>query len=160
MLALTGCGDSESPKACETPADVAGDYTVRLTNVQNTCPSMAQGWTDGAVNEGVDFLIEQQCVALSAETMGDPALYFLLLLGANDFRGEVHGSHFVLTNHGTKEYTYDTCDYTIDATVEGDLDGDSITGTLTYTPVIKPSASCTGYECAAEQTFDGVRPPS
>lgn len=158
-LALTtGCGDEDSPKACEKPADVAGDYTVSLTNVHNTCPTMAESWTDGAMNEGVDFLIEQRCTTLSAETMGDPALYFLLLLGANDFKGELDDSHFVLTNHGTKEYTYESCDYTIDAVVEGDLDGDSISGTLTYTPVIKPSADCMGYECAAEQTFTGVRP--
>jgi hypothetical protein len=178
LVATAGCGDSNSSNGNsggaagtagtagtsgttgETPANVAGDYTVDLTNVNNTCPTMADAWTDGAMNDGVDFLITQQGVKLSAETMGSPALYFLLLLGSNAFTGEIHGSHFVLTNHGSKEYTYETCDYTIDAIVEGELDGDSIAGTLTYTPIIKPSADCDGYECAAEQVFTGVRPPT
>jgi hypothetical protein len=175
LLAATGCGDSKSSggnsggaagsagtagTTGETPENVAGDYTVGLTNVHNTCPTMAESWTDGAMTEGVDFLITQKGVTISAETMGNPALYFLLLLGSNEFTGEIHGSHFVLTNHGTKEYTYDACSYTIDAVVEGDLEGDSIAGTLTYTPIIKASPDCEGYTCAAEQTFTGVRPPT
>jgi len=146
--------------AQEMPDDVAGDYTVGLVNVQNSCPTMAEGWTDGAKNDGVDFLITQEGVNVSAETMGGPALYFLLLTGANEFTGEIHGSHFVLTNYGTKDYRYETCDYTINAVVEGDLDGDTIAGTVTYRPVIKPSPDCEGYDCSAEQAFSGTRPPN
>jgi len=172
LVAATGCGGSTSSggnsggtagtagTTGETPENVAGDYTVGLTNISNSCPTMADGWTDGAMTEGVDFLITQKGVAISAETMGNPALYFLLLLGANEFTGEIHGSHFVLTNHGNKEYTYDACSYTIDAVVEGDLDGDAITGTLTYTPIIKESPDCEGYTCQAAQTFTGIRPPT
>ena len=167
LFSTSGCGDSTSSGGTggtsgtgpvETPDNVAGDYLVSLTSGENTCKSMADTWVEGAMTEGVQFSITQKGVQIEAETMGASAIYVLVLTGANDFTGEIHDSHFVLTNHGTKMYSYLTCDYTINAVVEGDLDGDSIVGTLTYKPVITDNPDCGDYDCAAEQAFTGTRP--
>ncbi len=159
---LVACGsddDSKNPTPpAETPADIAGDYTVELTSGHNDCATMDMNWTEGAVSEGVPFSITQDGVHISAETMGASAIAFLLLTGSIAFEGEIHASHFVLVNTGTKAYDYEGCGYTIDATVEGDLDGDTITGTLVYTPMIGDSPACEDYTCRAEQTFTGTRP--
>jgi hypothetical protein len=159
-----GSGGSASPNdgggagAPETPADVAGDYTVTLISHANDCPAMSLQWMEGAVSKDVPFSITQEGTELEAETMGAPAIAFLLLTGSVEFAGEIQGSHFVLTNTGTKPYTYDACTYTINATVEGDVDGDVIVGTLVYAPVISMDPACRDYACRAEQAFTGTRP--
>ena len=164
LVSTSGCGDSKPSDGTagtgpvEMPANVAGDYLVSLVNHENTCKAMADTWMDGATNEGVDFLITQKGVKIEAETMGGAALYFLVLTGANEFTGEIHDSHFVLTNYGTKAYSYLTCNYTINAVVEGHLDGDAIAGTVTYQPVISENPDCADYDCAAVQVFSGNRP--
>ena len=161
---LVGCGDDDDPKAAapitETPADLAGDYSVDLTNEYNDCATMAMNWMAGSVSEDVPFSITQNGVHISAETMGAPAIAFLLLTGTLPFEGEIHDSHFVLVNTGTKVYDFDDCSYTINATVEGDLDGDTITGTLVYSPVVGDDPACHDYACRAEQSFTGTRSPS
>lgn len=141
------------------PDNVAGDYLVDLTSGENTCMTMDDTWMTGAMTNDVEFVITQKGVNIEATPMGPPAIGILLLTGSTEFTGEIHGSHFVLTNHGTKLYTYGTCSYTIDAVVEGDLDGDAIVGTLTYAPAIGDNPDCGDYECAAEQEFVGDRPP-
>lgn len=160
-LALGCGGDDASPNAppnVETPANLAGDYSVDLTNEYNDCATMVMKWMDGAVSEDVPFSITQNGVHVSAETMGAPAIAFLLLTGTLPFEGEIHDSHFILVNTGTKLYDFDACSYTINATVEGDLDGDTITGTLVYSPVVGDDPACHDYACRAEQSFIGTRP--
>jgi hypothetical protein len=164
-LALTvsvGCsGDDaadEGPAPGETPANVAGDYTVTLTNVHNDCETMADKWMDGAMSEGVPFSITQKGVHITAETMGASAIYFLALTGTIPFEGEIHGNHFLLINYGSRIYDYGACTYTINATVEGDIDGDTIAGTLVYSPDVAGNPDCEAYACQAEQTFTGTRP--
>jgi hypothetical protein len=166
LVATSGCGGDTSSGTggsggtapAETPADIAGDYTVALTNHENTCPDVPDTW-EGGMTEGVPFSIEQHGVKLTAETMGPSALAFIVRTGTNAFAGEIHDSHFVLTDHGTKEDMYGDCTYTLDVIVEGDLDGDTITGTVTYEPVISDSPACEDYDCAAVQGFAGARPP-
>jgi hypothetical protein len=164
-LAISGCGGDASKGSggsggtgpAETPADIAGDYTVALVNHENTCPDVPDTW-EGGMTEGVPFSIEQKGVKLTAETMGVSALAFIVRTGSNAFAGEIHESHFVLVDHGTKLDMYGDCSYTLDVIVEGDLDGDTITGTVTYKPVIDDSSVCADYDCAAVQGFSGTRP--
>lgn len=156
--AALGCGDEAKGPVVETPANLAGDYSVDLTNEYNDCATMVMKWMDGAVSEDVPFTITQNGVHVSAETMGAPAIAFLLLTGSLPFEGEIHGSHFLLVNTGTKLYDFDACSYTINATVEGDVDGDTITGTLVYSPVVGDDPACHDYACRAEQSFTGTRP--
>jgi Ca2+-binding RTX toxin-like protein len=40
------------------------------------------------------------------------------------------------------------------------FDGDTITGTLTYSPVLSSDPECAQYACAAVQDYTGVRPSS
>lgn len=159
LVATSGCGgdtrDATGPT--ETPANVAGDYTVDLVNHENTCPDAASSWKEYGTTEGVLFSIEQKGVKLTAETMGQAALAFIVRTGSNAFAGEIHDAHFVLTDHGTKEDMYEDCTYTLDVVVEGDLDGDTITGTVTYEPVVSDSDLCQDYDCAAVQAFSGTR---
>jgi hypothetical protein len=176
LLAANGCGGDDAPSgsggatssggtgndggtgSSEPPADVAGDYTVALTNRENTCPDNAD-WTEGSMNVGVPFSITQMGTKVEAETMGESAIYFLLLTGSNKFVGDVQGSHFVLTNYGTTMKSYGDCPYTLNVVVEGDLDGDTIAGTVSYVPDLGNNPDCAEYECSALQSFNGTRPP-
>ncbi len=142
LLTLSGCGGNDSPPTKgtslasgggagadgDTPDDVAGSYMVTLTNGENDCTTMNDGWMVGAVTNDVPFLITQHGTSLEAEAMGATALGLALLTANYQFTGEVHGSHFKLTDQGTKPNTYGDCTYTIDVIVEGDLSGDDIAG--------------------------------
>jgi len=155
-----GTGGSAGTAPVEMPDNLAGDYLVDLTSGENTCMTMDDSWMTGTVTKDVEFVITQNGVKVQAAPQGLPAIGVLALTGAIEFTGEIHGSHFELTNHGTKPYTFGTCSYTINAVVEGDLDGDVITGTLKYEPVIGENPACDDYECSAVQLFSGSRPPS
>ena len=158
-LVLGGCSSDDAPApAVETPADIAGDYLVDLVSLDNDCETMSMNWMEGGVAEDVPFSIAQSGVHISAETMGGAAIAFLALTGSISFEGEIHASHFLLVNTGTRVYDFGDCSYTINATVEGDLDGDTITGTLVYSPVIGNNPACEAYSCRAEQSFTGARP--
>ncbi len=155
-----GNGASGGTDSGEPPENVEGEYTVALTNRKNTCASMSEGWVEGAMSTGIPFVITQDGVELQAETMGVAAIGFVLLTGTNLFEGEIHGSHFVLVNYGTKTNTVGNCTYTINATVEGDVHGDSIAGTLIYAPAISNNPDCAEYDCAVNHDFSGSRPPT
>ena len=164
----SGCGSSDSrpnpgsevgaggaPDG-EPPADVAGEYVVSLTNGASNCTTV--NWMEGQMTTGVMFTIRQDGSAVTAEAGGDAAVYFVLLTGSNKFAGTVHGNAFTLIDHGPTVSQSGNCSYTLDAIVEGTLEGDTITGTLTYSPVVGDDPDCAQYACAAVQDYTGVRP--
>jgi hypothetical protein len=140
----------------EPPADVAGEYTVSLVSAENDCANV--DWKAGNTTTGVMFTIKQNGTKLTAETGGDAAVYFVLLTGSNQFAGDIHGNAFTLIDHGPTVSQSGSCTYTLDAIVEGTIDGDTITGTLTYSPVLSSDPECAQYACAAVQDYTGVRP--
>jgi hypothetical protein len=135
-------------------ADVAGEYTVSLTNQQSSC---MLDWRQGAKTNGVMFTIRQDGTNLTAEAGGDAAVSLVLITGTNAFVGNVEGDTFTLVADGPTVFTTGACSYTVQATVEGTLQGDIITGTLTYRPVLSTDPQCAQYACAAVAAFTGVR---
>jgi hypothetical protein len=140
----------------EPPADVSGEYVVSLTNGASNCSTV--DWTEGQMTTGVMFTIRQNGSTVTAEAGGDAAVYFVLLTGSNQFAGSVHGNAFTLIDHGPAVSQSGNCTYTLDAIVAGTLEGDTITGTLTYSPVVSDDPACAQYACAAVQDYTGVRP--
>ncbi len=138
-----------------TPVDVAGEYTVSLTNTSNDC---MMPWKDGATTNGVLFTIRQTGTQLKAEADGDAALSLVLLTGTNLFDGDVHGNGFTLLAQGPTVFSAGNCMYTVNATVEGTIEGNTIHGTLTYAPVVSSDPECAQYACAAVEDFTGARP--
>jgi len=155
-----GAGDDTA--ADTPPSDVSGNYTVTLTNVSNTCVTETD-WVDNAVTDGVRYDIRQDGTSITAEAQGNAAVYFVLLTGANEFSGAVNGNSFKLTDVGPNVKTDQSCSYTVNAVVSGVIDGDTITGKVTYHPVISADPSCdpdcAPYVCQAEQDYVGTRAP-
>jgi hypothetical protein len=144
--------------ACSKPLDVSGDYTVALTNGANGCniPS----WSVGSVTSGVPLSITQDDVRLTAVVTGSVGLGLTAVTNSNTFSGTVDGNHLDLTLAGSMEIPLGLCRYTIDVTTQGDLEGDTLTGTVTYTPVTNMVPDCAPIQnCQSTQTFSGTRPP-
>ncbi len=149
-LLLLACGSD--------PADVAGDYTVAVTNGPNEC--MLPMWTEGDSSSGIDMLISQSGSAATADVRGATGIYMDLVLGASEFSGDVDGERLDLLLIGTAEQSAPGCTYTIDAELDGTLDGDVLTGTITYRP--NPIEGTCGIleSCRNVQQFNGTRPPT
>src|SRR5262249_11995148 len=128
----------------------------------NTCVTETD-WIDDAVTDGIRYNIRQDGSDITAQAQGNAAVYFVVLTGSNDFSGQVRGNSFELTDVGPNVKPAGSCNYTINAVVSGAIDGDTITGKVTYHPVISADPSCdpdcAPYVCEAEQTFVGTRAP-
>jgi hypothetical protein len=148
-LALAGCA----------PADVAGNYTIALTNQQNGCN--LSNWTAGASTSGVAFVITQSGANVTGQVQGLTGAAIALWLGGDTFTGTVSGASVDMTLFGTRSMTQGACSYTLNAHVRGNLSGDSLQGTVTYSASTNHAPDCGALEgCSSVQQFDGVRPPS
>jgi hypothetical protein len=160
-VATAACSSDESSSDATAKTDavhLAGDYTVTLVNFANSCPQDPNDpWMAGTTMDDVAFSITQNGNSIRGETMGGVAFAFLLKTGSPNFTGEVHGSHFVLENHGTAPNQSEGCNYTLNVTIEGDLYEDAIVGTVTYKPIVEPTDACADYDCEVDQTFEGGR---
>lgn len=151
LTALAGCGDD--------PVDVAGDYTVSVTNGENDC--MFDGWMAGESATNINVSITQNGSSATAEVTGGTGLWLEAVLGDNVFTGSVDGSHVELLLEGSTMGRVGTCDFTINATIDATLDGDFLEGVIRYEPQTDQSVDCeTLSTCANVQEFNGNRPPS
>ncbi len=159
---LVGCGDNSDGAAPlpSEPEDVAGNYTVNLTNGDNGCE--LENWEEDAETSGVELELTQDDTDLTGEvTDVATALVLTIGLGSPDFEGTVTGSHFTLTNNGTVSGTDGDCVFTRTATIRGQIDGDAVEGTVTYTYETNGDPSCGDREtCESVQQFNGTRPPT
>jgi hypothetical protein len=152
VLAAVACGSDE-------PADVAGNYTLALTNGDNSCGF--DGWTAGAITTNVPLTITQADAQVTATVGGVAGAYVELVLGARVFTGEVDGAHLDLVLYGSRSATEGNCTFTINAEVEADLDGDLLEGEIRYRPATNGNPDCAPLDgCANVQAFNGTRPPS
>jgi hypothetical protein len=154
LLGLVSCGSGE-----EFTANVAGNYTVAITNGPNGCNW--DMWKEGDPHEGVAFTITQDGKALTGKVMlgfGQGALAFALLFGTDDFTGSADGDSFTLSKPGNA-LTQGNCPYSYNATIDGTISGDSISGTITYATVTNGNPACKDVECSNTQKFSGSRPP-
>lgn len=149
-LALVACGSD--------PADVAGTYTIALTNRDNGCN--INNWTPGPISGSVTMVVTQSDDAASADVQGLAGVALDALTGGHVFTGSVDGSGVDLAITGTRAMSQGACAYTMDAELTGALSGDSLAGMVIYRARTNGAADCgalTG--CQSQQDFAGARPP-
>jgi hypothetical protein len=152
LPSVSGCGGDDDP------ADIAGEYTVNVTNGASTCP--LQNWDEGGVATNIPLTITQHGATAEAELGGITAVYVDVILGEGVWEGSVEGSGFTLVREGTRPLSSGACAFTIRATASATLTGDAIQGTIRYVTNTNDSPDCVGVAgCSATQSFNGVRPP-
>lgn len=143
---------------CSSPADVAGDYTLSLTNRANPC--MFDNWTEGDSTTGVAMTITQNEEAVTASVGGVAGAALDLILASHEFTGTIDDEHMDLRITGERAASMGGCAYTLNADVAADIDGDTLTGTITYRPQTNNSPDCDYLNtCSNVQAFNGTRPP-
>jgi hypothetical protein len=150
-LAVAACGDD--------PANIAGNYTVAVTNGTNGCNLMS--WQDGSSTSGIGVTITQDGTDATAIVEGLVGAYLMAGLGSRTFTGNVDGTDLDLDLIGTNPQTTGNCTFTYNALLDGSIDGDVITGTITYTAATNDQTDCAPLEgCESIQAFNGTRPPT
>lgn len=150
---LPGCGDGEG----EFTVNVAGDYTLALTNRGSTCDF--PDWVEGESASGIPFNVTQNGSELQGTVEGLAGLAVALRLGSAEFQGTAKGNTLSLTNYGTVAAREGNCSFTYNAIVRGTLTDNAISGTITYEPATNDNPDCADVECSAVQEFSGSRPP-
>ena len=153
-LLLAACSSSSNFQAS---ANVAGAYTVNVTNADNGCN--IENWDDGKSTSDIPFTIVQQDANLTGELQGGAGLLLDLWIGTNDFTGTANGESFDITAHGTKMQAQGTCMYDLNAEIQGSISGDAISGTIKYAPATTNDPACASLQCSSTQNFNGTRPP-
>src|SRR5262245_46314697 len=150
ILAAAGCSTS--------PANVAGDYTVAVTNHENGC-NLAM-WTVGDSRTGIPVTVTQNGSAAMATITGVVGGAVSLWLGSNVFSGNVDGAHMTMTLIGTTAQHQGNCTYTYNAALDADLMGNTLEGTIAYEARTNNNPDCAPLVgCRSEQAFNGTRPP-
>jgi hypothetical protein len=145
--------------SCASPADIAGNYTVNVTNGENGCS--LDGWTAGATTTAIPFVITQSDADATGSVEGLAGTYLDLVLGNHIFTGEVRGDQFEATLYGTRPTTRGMCTSTVNVDLFATLDGDFLEGTLTYSAQTNGAPDCAELEtCENIQSFNGTRPPT
>lgn len=149
LVIVAGCSNS--------PADVAGSYSINTTNGTNGC--MLDNW-DGQSATSVPLTIVQSGDSVTATLDGVAGAYFDLVVGSRAFSGAVRGDEISMTMHGTRTYTQGGCVWTIQVDADATVTGDFIEGTLTWTAATNHAPDCGIAEtCMNLQAFNGTRPP-
>lgn len=150
-LAAAACSD-------DGPADVAGTYTIVLTNRENGCN--LTNWTVGSASDPVAVVVTQDGSDASADVQGLAGSALDFALGSHVFQRDVDGNRLEATIAGTRPQGQGACAYTYDATLDGRLSGDNLNGRVDYQAKTNGAADCgalTG--CTSYQDFAGARPP-
>jgi hypothetical protein len=152
LLAVAACSSK--------PANVAGSYTVAVTNKDNGCN--LQNWTVGNSAQGIAVSIMQNGTQATATVQGLTGGYLDVVLGDHVFAGTVDGDHVSMTLFGTRTSNSGNCTWTFNADLEADLTGNALQGTIDYKPKTNGNPDCTATlnSCASTQDFSGTRPPT
>ena len=147
---LAGCSSS--------PVDVAGDYTVAVTERDNGCN--LQNWTVGMSYTGIQVTITQSSSNATATVMGLGGLGIGGVFGSNVFTGSVNGDTMDLKLLGTKANNTGNCTFTYNGEITGTLTGDTLAGRLNIVGAGNGNPDCTGITgCVTFEDFNGTRPP-
>jgi hypothetical protein len=150
LVAVASCDSS--------PADVAGDYTLAVTNHENGCGF--QNWTEGESSSNIPLTVTQNGRDVTAILEGVTGVWVEALLGSKTFTGGMSGHDLDVTLYGTRALTQGGCAYTVNANARATLSGDVLSGTIDYTPATNGSPDCGALEgCVTTQAFNGTRPP-
>ena len=155
LIALfTACGSD--------PAEVAGEYSLSLTNRDNGCNFA--NWTEGETASNIPITMTQSTEDPSMATAivgGAAGVYLDVLLGSRTYTGEVDGSSVLLTLFGETVGMDGNCTFTVNSTIDAELDGDVLSGEIRYEKATNGNPDCAASEgCVSAQDFNGTRPPS
>jgi len=146
---------------CAGDADVAGSYTIALTNRDNGC--MFGNYNVGDTAQGIGVVITQNDSNVTLTVNGVAGTYLVLLLGAdkNVYQGDVDGDELSTESLGTRAQNMGNCTYTINSKIKGSLDGDALTGRIEYRAADNGNPDCAPISgCLTYQDFNGTRPPT
>jgi hypothetical protein len=156
-LPLLGLGLCACSSDSEFTGDVAGTYTVAITNGASSCPF--DNWVEGKETTGIGLTLTQDSSNVHGSLDGLTGTFFTLAFGSASFDGTVSGSNITLHNYGTRSQQKGNCSYTYNATVTGSQSGDNISGDITYSTATNGNPDCSAVQCSASQKFNGSRPP-
>jgi len=133
------------------PANVAGTYTLTVTDGQNGCS--IPNFTNGAASTGVMITITQNGSSVSATVMGYSGLVLAFSTG-NTLSGTISGSEATLS--ATGNHTQGNCAYTTTASASMTFNGKQVQGAISYTDSGNGSSDCGALQqCTSTQTFTG-----
>lgn len=141
------------------PADVAGNYSLAVTNGDNGCD--VSGWTVGDSNANVPAVITQDGGDAQVEVRGLSGTFLTAVVGNNRFFGDVSGDRISGDLIGDNSSRDGECSYTWTIELDATVSGDVIEGDLLWRPVTNGHPDCGMLEtCRNRQAFNGTRPPS
>jgi len=146
---------------CTSDAEVAGTYSVALTNRDNGCmlPNYTVG--DTATNIGVVITQAGSNVTVTVNGLAGIALIGLLGGGKNVYTGGVDGNDVDVESLGTAPKTSGNCTYTYNSRITATIDGDALTGRIEYRAADNGNPDCAPLSgCLTYQDFNGTRPPT
>jgi hypothetical protein len=150
LAVLGGCSSG--------PADVAGNYSVAVTNGQNGCNF--ESWTEGETTANIPVVITQDGTQVTAEVQGIIGGLLGLWLGSRIYTGTIDGDSLELTLYGSTSTTTGNCTYTINSTMVADFDNDVLRGQIRYQSATNGNPDCAEIQgCVTVQEFNGNRPP-
>jgi hypothetical protein len=148
--------------ADDTPADLAGVYTVNFTAAANGCN--LDMWTEGQTTNGVELDLNQDpgSANVNGQVKGPVGLYIALIMGTNEFAGRVSGRSLdVILDRKYPPATQGQCVYNLQLHLTGTLAGEVLTGQLDITTTTNHSLDCgTKENCHSIDTFNGLRAAS
>jgi hypothetical protein len=147
---VTSCVSSDNSAS----DDLAGGYSITLTNASNDCE--LDSFPSGETTQG-SLTISQGSDQAIAELSGYAAAPFQTLLGGAALTGSASNGagHFLL--YGTPQFKLGDCDYRLNAELGVARDGDRLVGTVAWTAVTDHAASCGVLEtCRTIQNLDAA----
>jgi len=145
--------------ACTSTANVAGDYTVAVTNRDNGCGFA--GWTVGAQTTNVQVTITQSGNGITGIVMGGGGFILDAVIGTHTFAGTVSGDKIDMKATGSKTNMQGNCTYTVNGDITGVSSGDVLMGSIDYTGQGNGMTDCAGITgCLSFQDYNGTRPPA
>jgi hypothetical protein len=157
-LFIAACGSSTTSGTGGPPVNVAGSYTIAVTDEDNGC--QLANWMMGQSSSGIPLQITQSGANATGNVSGLVGVAIALWLGSATFQGTVSGNEIDITDYGSTKTTTGMCTYSINAIFHGTLDGDALSGSVTYTTVTNHASDCGFREtCASHQNLSGSRPP-
>jgi hypothetical protein len=150
-LLLVGCGGGD-------PADVAGNFTISLTNRDNGC-NLAN-WTVGEQASNIPVVITQDGDNATADVQAGAGFLLDAALGSSVYTGDVDGDDLFLELFGTRAQQQGNCTFTFNSEIDASIDGDTLTGVINYRAATVGNPDCAALEgCVSFQEFNGTRPP-
>jgi len=146
---------------CGSDAEVAGTYSISLTNRDNGCmlPNYTVG--DTATNIGVVITQSGSNVTLTVNGLAGIALVGLLGVGKNVYTGGVDGNDIDVESLGVAPKTSGNCTYTYNSQITGTINGDALEGRIEYRAADNGNPDCAAISgCLTYQDFNGTRPPT